>query len=166
MSKLYELAKDYSQLVAEVEEYDLDPDTLLDTLNGSSEMIAIEEKAENIVKMIKNFEADLPGIDAEIKRLTDRKKAIETRTKSVKTYLQGCMEIANIEKLNIGTFKVSLQNNPAALTIHSTEKIPAEFMTIVPEQHIPDKSAIKKAMKDGLEIEGLELTQGRSLRIR
>ena len=166
MPKLYDLAKSYRNLVAEVEEYDLEPQTLLDTLEASGEMVSIEEKVENIVKMVKNWEGDIPGLDAEIKRLTDRKKAAENRIKSIKTYLQGCMEAAELDKLTVGTFKIALQNNPASLMIHTPEHIPASYMTIVPEQHIPDKAALKKAMKDGLKIEGLELVQGRSLRIR
>lgn len=78
MSKLYDLTDKYLQLVAEIEEYDLEPQALLDTLEGSMELADIEEKASGIVKMIKNFEADIPGLDAEIERLTNRKKQSKT----------------------------------------------------------------------------------------
>ena len=166
MSKLYELTDKYLQLVAEIEEYDLEPQALLDTLEGSMELASIEEKATGIVKMIKNFEADIPGLDAEIERLTNRKKAIKNRVDSVKNYLQMNLEKAGIDSLKVGTFTVKLQKNPASLVVKNLNEIPAKFITIVPEQHQADKKAIKDALKAGEEVAGVELVQGRSLRIK
>lgn len=166
MSKLYELADQYRKLAATLEEYDLEPATLLDTLDSSNELMAIEEKAANIVRMTKNWESDLPGLDAEIKRLTERKKAIENRVKSVKTYLQGCMESAGLEKIKVDTFNISLQNNPPSLNVVDLNAIPAEFITVIPEQHQPDKARIKAALKEGREVPGVTLEVGKSLRIR
>lgn len=166
MSKLYDLTDKYLQLVAEIEEYDLDPAALLDTLEGSDEMTNIEDKVNGIVCMIKNFEADVPGLDAEIERLTARKKAIKNRVDSVKNYLQMNLEKAGIDSLKVGIFTVKLQKNPASLVVKNLDEIPARYITIIPEQHQPDKKAIKDALKAGEKVAGVELVQGRSLRIK
>lgn len=166
MAKLYDLADDYRSLVAQVEEYDLEPQCLLDTLEGSTQLMSIEEKAGNIVRMAKNWESDIPGLDAEIKRLTDRKKAIENRVKGIKDYLKSGMEFAGIDKIKIDTFTISLQNNPASLVIGEGAIIPTEFITIIPEQLQPNKAMIKEALKNGRELPGVSLEVGRSLRIR
>jgi hypothetical protein len=116
--------------------------------------------------MVKNWEADIPGLDSEIKRLSARKKAIENRVTSIKMYLQGSMEAAGLEKIKIDTFTIALQNNPPTLIVHNLNEIPAEFITIIPEQHQPDKTAIKAAIKEGRKVPGVTLQQGKGLRIR
>lgn len=166
MAKLYELAQSYRLLAEQLEDNDFDQETILATLEGSDELMSIEEKAGNIVRMVKNWESDIPGLDSEIKRLQARKKAIENRVTSIKTYLQGSMEAAGIDKLKIDTFTIALQNNPPAVIVHDLTQIPAEFMTIIPEQHVPDKTRIKAAIKDGNEVPGVTLQQGKGLRIR
>lgn len=167
MAKLYELAREYRQLAEDLESMDgLSKDLVIDTLSGSTELMSLEEKVSTIVSMTKNWQGDIPAYKAEIKRLTDEMKAIENRIDNVKEYLKQCLITAGLDKIKIGTFTVSLQNNPPALVIHSADNIPAEFMTIIPEQYIPDKERVKKALKDGQVIEGVEITQGKSLRIR
>lgn len=166
MTKLYELADNYRSLVAQVEEYDLSPQTLLDTLEGSSQLMSIEEKAGNIVRMAKNWESEVLVFDTEIKRLTERKKAIENRVKGIKDYLKSGMEFAGIDKIKVDTFAISLQNNPASLVIGEGAIIPTEFITIIPEQFQPNKAMIKEALKNGREFYGVSLEVGRSLRIR
>ena len=164
--KLYELTGAYLDLVDRLETMELDPQTIADTIEGSAEMANIEHKAFAIVHMTKNWESDIPAIDAEIKRLTDKKKSIENRVKSVKTYLQGHMEAANIDKLKCGTFTIALQNNPPAVQIDDEKSIPSAYITVVPVSYVPDKKRISEALKSGEEVPGCRLTNGRSLRIR
>lgn len=165
MAKLYELAQSYQQLAAQLEEYDLDAPTLLDTLESSNELMSIEEKAGNIVRMVKNIEADIPSLESEIKRLTDKKKAIENRAKSIKTYLQGCMEAAGLEKIKVDTFTVALQNGKESVSIIEQSAIPKKFFKTKIEQSI-DKLAIYETLKAGKEVAGCKLEPSKSLRIR
>lgn len=54
-------------------------------------------KAENLVKSIKDDEAEADSIDAEIKRLMERKKAKQARAKSKRAYLQRVLDGSKYE---------------------------------------------------------------------
>ncbi|HEY3424823.1 MAG TPA: siphovirus Gp157 family protein [Negativicutes bacterium] len=166
MANLYQLAESYRELANQIEEYDLDPETMINTLEGSSELMSIEEKAGNIIRLGKNLEADIIVYDLEIKRMEDRRKAIKNRVDSLKDYLKSSMELAGIDKIKIDTFSISLQNNPPAVKINDERAVGAEYLTIVPAQYVPDKNKIKEDLKAGMIVPGCELTVGRSLRIR
>jgi hypothetical protein len=164
MPSLYELTGDYRQVWDMVNDESVDLAVIEDTLQGIEG--AIEDKAVNIVNFIRSLEGDASIIKAEEKRLAERRKAIENRVAHIRDYIQGQMEFASIDKIKTPTVTISLQKNPPAVQIEDETKIPAAFITIVPEQHIPDKKRIAEAMKNGEAVSGATLTQGKSLRIR
>jgi len=159
MAKLYDLAENYLSLVAEIETYDLDAQIILDTLEGSSQLMNIEDKASNIVKMVKNWESDLPGLDAEIKRLTDRKKIIENRVEGVKTFLFSQLEYAGLTEIKTPIATIKQQNNPPSVNILDESKVPAMYQTIIPQSYKISKTDIAKAIKAGEIVPGCHLTQ-------
>ena len=63
----------------------------------------------------------------------------------------GCPQIA------AGTLTAHLSKRPAYVTIDPDKTLPDEFMHQPPA--IPDKAAIKKAIEDGLTIEGATLVR-------
>ncbi|HDU0469623.1 TPA: siphovirus Gp157 family protein, partial [Listeria monocytogenes] len=75
--KLYELTQAYNQVLEMAEE--LDTETLQDTLDSIRE--PIEEKAENIIKMVKSIEVEAEGLAKEVERLTKRKTALDAKAK-------------------------------------------------------------------------------------
>ena len=75
MSSIYELTQDYLQILSMLEDPELDPQTLADTMEGIEGEFEI--KAENYAKVIKNLEGDILAIKAEVDRLTSKKRVIE-----------------------------------------------------------------------------------------
>ena len=164
--KLYDLAEEVRMLADRLEESDIDQQTILDTIEGSTEMMSFEEKADGIIRMAKNWESELPGIEAEIARLQALKKSIEGRTTSVKSYLKLCMERAGIKEAKIGTFKAKLQRNSRGSIIIENEKsIPAAYIDIVPEQKVANKERLYEVLKTGKEVAGVKYEVGNHLRI-
>ena len=82
---LYELSQNYLA----VQDMDLEPETLKDTLDSIED--AIEDKAENIAKWIRNLEADKKAFEEEEKRFKEKKQAADNRIKSLKLYLEDNM---------------------------------------------------------------------------
>ena len=158
--KLYELTADYNQVLLLAE--DLDQETFQDTLAAIEE--AIEDKAENMAKMIRCIEVDVNALKEEEKRLADRRKALENKVSGIKEYLQNQMEVAGIDKVKRPTLTVSIQNNPPSVEVTDESLIPTDYM--VPQPDKIDKKAILTALKDGLIIEGCSMKQGRSVRIK
>lgn len=100
MSSLYELTGDFLNVQNMLEEEEFDREAILNTLEGID--YAIDIKAENYGKVIKNLEAAKAGIkgqrDAlknalsdELNRLSDKEKAIDNRIKYMKENLGQAM---------------------------------------------------------------------------
>lgn len=156
---LYDLTGNWQK----VYDMDLDEETWFDTLTSIDE--AIEDKAENIAKLIRSLDADVEAYNNEIKRLSDRKRVAENKIKSVKAYLQSNMEQLGKEKFKTELFSFGIQNNPASVDITNEQAIPVEFITVETVKKI-DKRGLIQALKDGEDISGAALKQSRSLRIR
>ena len=160
MSTLYELTNQYKQLL-ELES-EIDEQTFIDTLQSIDE--AIEDKAENLAKVIKEMEATITTISNEVNRLQSKKQVVANRVSNLKTYLQSEMEKVNKTKIKGELFTVNIQNNPSSLRVIKTDNIPKAFL--IEQEPTLDKKALKEAVKNGEVIEGVALVQTRSLRIR
>ena len=162
--KLYELTRNYSTVWDMVDDDEQDIETLENTLEAIEG--AIEEKAENISVFVKRLEAEEKAFKSEEDRLRSRRKTLEAKKDWLKKYLQSNMEAVGLNKINAGTFTVALQKSPASLVIEDEKAIEAEYITIIPEQYLPNKDAIKEALKAGKDVAGAKLVQGMHLRIR
>lgn len=158
--KLYELAQNYAQLLEMAD--DMESDALVDTLEALQG--EIEEKAENIAKLVKNLEADAKIIKEEEQRLTERRRAIEAKVERLKTYLQEQLEVAGLQKVKRPTITVAIQANPPSVEISDEKLIPSEFM--IPQPAKIDKKAILERLKNGEIIPGCSLKQVKGVRIK
>jgi transcriptional regulator of heat shock response len=158
--KLYELTQNYNQLLEMAE--DMEMDALRDTLESIQD--AIEDKAENLAKLIKCLDADAKAIKEEEQRLAERRRAIENKVSSCKEYLQNQLEVAGLQKVKRPTITVAIQNNPPSVEIADESMIPTDYM--IPQPSKIDKKAILTALKEGSTIDGCALKQTRGVRIR
>ncbi|WP_096224866.1 siphovirus Gp157 family protein [Geobacillus sp. FJAT-46040] len=158
--KLYELTENYAKLLEMAEE--MDTDAIVDTLEALQE--AIEDKAENIAKLIRNLEADVKVIRDEEKRLAERRQVIENKVERLKSYLQEQLEIAGIEKVKRPTITVSIRKNPPSVDVIDETLIPADFL--IPQPAKVDKRAILERLKNGEHVPGAALKQTKGVQIR
>ncbi|OQP13181.1 siphovirus Gp157 family protein [Geobacillus thermoleovorans] len=158
--KLYELTENYTKLLEMAEE--MDTDAIVDTLEALQE--AIEDKAENIAKLIRNLEADVKVIRDEEKRLAERRQVIENKIERLKSYLQEQLEIAGIEKVKRPTITVSIRKNPPSVDVIDETLIPADFL--IPQPAKVDKRAILERLKNGEHVPGAALKQTKGVQIR
>ena len=70
---LYELSLSFQ----EVQNMDLDPEVMKDTLDSIED--AIENKAENMAKLIRNLESDRLAYKEEEDRLKTKRQAVENK---------------------------------------------------------------------------------------
>lgn len=165
MSNIYEITNDYLQIMAMLEDSDLDPQTLADTMEGIEGEFEI--KAENYAKVMKNLEGDILAIKTEIDRLTAKKKALENNIKNMKSTLQTAMETTGKTKFKTELFSFNIQKTAPAVVIdlEDLSKLPSQFI----KQHEieADKTAIKEALKRGENLDGIaHFEQSESLRIK
>lgn len=155
---LYELSLSFQ----EVQNMDLDPEVMQDTLDSIED--AIENKAENIAKLVRNLESDVSAYKEEEDRLKTKRQATENKVKWLKTYLEDNMKLTGKTKFKSGMFNFSIQKNPASVNITDEKIIPGEFL--IPQPPKVDKTSLKEILKRGIEVPGAELKQTEGLRIR
>lgn len=168
MNTLYEISTAFQQ----VEDLLTDPEFILDE-EGQANLAAAYQsiemdfhaKAENTVKMIRNFEGQAEMLDAEIKRLQARKKTMENKAEILRASLKGSMEATGIDKIKSALFNISLSKPKAGSVVINipVEELPTEYQKVKIEA---DKTAIKNDLKEGVWIEGVELETIRTLTIR
>ena len=162
---LYELTSDYEELLMMAEDPDIDEQAFLDTLEGIDG--AIEDKADNYARVIRNLEADAAACDAEAKRLRNKKQTIENNIKRMKSALQYSMQVTGKVKFKTSLFSFGIRKNPPSVVIDTANvrDFPNEY--IIESEPILDKKALKDALKNGEDLTGLcHLEQSESLSIR
>lgn len=165
MANLYEITQDYLQILSMMEDPELDPQTLADTMEAVEGELEI--KAENYAKVMKNLEADVAGIKAEIDRLSERKKTIENNIKNMKSALQMAMETTGKTKFKTELFSFGIRKNAPSVIMDEPyiENVPERFLKY--SEPTINRSAIKEAIQNGENLEGLaHLEQSSSLSIR
>lgn len=155
--QLYELAEMYLNLKdMDIEEGDLN--AALENINDE-----IETKADNIAKVLRDFDGDIEALKSEEERLAKKRKAIENRQKQLKEYLQNAMLVLDKRKFKTDLFSFNIQKNAPSLKILDESKIPEDYYKI--EKKL-NKNDLKEAVKNGLFEDAAELVQTESLRIR
>ena len=165
MSSIYELTAEYLSLMEMAEDPDIDEQAFMDTLEGIEG--ALEDKADNYAKVIRNLEADAAACDAEAKRLRAKKQTIENNVKRMKGALQYAMQTTGKVKFKTPLFSFGIRKNPASVVIDTANvrDFPDEY--IIESEPILDKKALKDALKAGEDLSGLcHLEQSESLSIR
>lgn len=155
--QLYELTEMYLNLKdMDIEEGDLN--SALENIDDE-----IETKADNIAKVLRDFDGDIEALKSEEERLAKKRKAIENRQKHLKEYLQNAMLVLDKREFKTDLFSFNIQKNAPSLKILDESKIPEDYYKI--EKKL-NKNDLKEAVKNGLFEEAAELVQTESLRIR
>ena len=160
MAKLYELSTGYKNIEYLLENGE-DNEELAAVLNSLSE--EIEDKAENIAKLIKNYEADIEAFKTEEKRIAERRRTLENEVKRLKEYLFSNMKLTGKTKFKKGTFSFNIAKNPVSVEIVNQDIIPMDYRELV---EVINKKDILQDLENGKDVQGAILKQGESLRIR
>ena len=141
MAKLYELTTGYKNIeyLIEMGESTEELEAVLNSIGGE-----IEDKAENIAKIIKNNEADIKAFKEEEKRIAERRKTLENDVKRLKEYLYNNMKLTGKTKFKRGTFSFNIAKNPASVEITNADIISSDYKTYT---EVLDRKAIYKTLK-------------------
>lgn len=158
---LFELTENYVKFFTMLEEADEITEELEEMANNLN--IAIEEKSDNYVKMIKNLDADVEAYKNQEKQFNKKRKTAENKISWLKKNLQASMEQTGRKKVKTELFTISIQKNTPALDITSEDNIGDEYYKI---ERTLNKKDLLKDIKEGLIIDGVGIKQSESLRIR
>lgn len=161
MGRLYEI----NQTLLNLQET---ADGIICTLTGelltaaNLKKLAVEKDTviENIACWYKELETDADGIDAEIKRLTERKKAKKNKAEQLKKVLAD--ELAG-KKFETAKCAMAFRKS-TSVAIDDENLIPSGYL--VAQKPKVDKVAIKKALNAGIEVAGCRLETKNNLQIK
>lgn len=155
---LYEIKQEFEKAIEEcvdMETGEIINPTRLDELN-----MVLTDKRENVALYIKNLSAEAKAIDEEAKNLTNRKRVLNNKVEGLKKYLADNLEGHKFETAKVVvSFRKSEQ-----LEINSIEHIPAEYL--ISQEPKIDKVALKKSIKQGAVINGVQITTKQNIQIK
>lgn len=157
MSKsLYNQTNEWQEVNAMLDDESIDNQCIFDTLESIEG--EIDNKVENIVKIIKNYQYDNDNIKAEVLRLKIRMEYNNNKIKSLKDYIDESLKSIGKTKVKTPIVTVSYQKGRERVEIIDINDIPFEFLKEV--EPAADKTLIKNELKLGRIIKGVELVRG------
>jgi hypothetical protein len=131
---------------------------LFDQLQGS-----LSEKVHGLCCVIRNAESMQDALGLEIKRMSNKKKLLENKVKRLTDYMEYCLRHIGQDKVKTSLFDVGFRKLPPSVVITDESAIPDLLCRTKRE---PDKTAIKQAIQEGIEVNGAHLEAGERLVIK
>jgi hypothetical protein len=148
----------YVNLKAALEAEDLDPQTLLDTLEGETNLLeALAEVAESIAE----DECFAEALTTRIRTIQERKSRLEHAAETKRNLVIMAMEKAHLKSVKQPNATISVRATKPRLVVVDEALVPGKFFKS-PEP-ILDRTALKAALEDlprEGKIPGAELSHG------
>ena len=165
MTALYELVDEFRAAADRLADLDLPPEVVADTLESLSG--DIEQKSVNVIAFVRNLEATAAAIKAAEEQMSARRKAIESRAKSVRDYALRCLVAAGISKIESPWFRIAVRNNPKRVDVFQRELLPAKYLrTPPPPEPVPDLRALLEDIEAGVGVPGARVVLGLRLEVK
>lgn len=139
--------------------FDQDTGEIFDVERFNELSMELDSKIEGACLLIKNLKAEVEALDAEEKAFKERKQSANKRLESLKNYIGNYLNGTKFETTRV---KVSFRKSES-LEIADDAKIPEEYMKYKPEVN---KTDLKKAVKNGLELEGVSIVQKNNIQVK
>lgn len=159
MASIYEIADKYRFIQKMIEE-GTPPEVFAEALQAIDGEVS--EKLESYAMVLKNVDSDINGVDAEIKRLQERKQSMENNVARMKENMTMLLQTVEGNRLKTDKFTFSFRKS-TSVKIEDETLIPPQF--IKTETKII-KTDLSKALKNGEEIAGAKLLENQLLSIR
>jgi len=163
MRALYEIDEEILSCV------DQETGEILDTEKLDALQMEREEKLEGVALWVKDLKAEADAVKAEADKLTARKKALDNKIESIKTWLMMALGGEKLKTPRCNVYQTHSQrlkvvNETALVSFIQTLNDPGQFLRF-PEPELR-KDEIKKALKDDYEIPGASLEETESIVIK
>lgn len=159
---LYEISVAFRADADKLADLDLDPQTLIDTIEGMSG--DLETKVQNTLFVARNLESTADAIDAAAAAMTARGKAIRVRAAVLKKGVFDAMLFTGVTKIEGPFFRLTMQGNPPSVDVFEPGLVPFDCMSmpVMPEA-TPDKKEIARMLKKGNDVPGCRLVTSQRL---
>lgn len=162
---LFALAADFRASAAQLADLDLPPEVVADTLESLRG--EIEAKAANVGHFVLSLDASAKAMKEAEKAMKERRLSVEKRVEQIKAYLLSNMVATGTLRIETPSIRMMVRDNPESVQIDDETQIPPSFMVAPPPPAlVPDKAALKAALKAGKDIPGARLARGQRVDIK
>jgi alanine dehydrogenase len=158
---LFNISKEAIELASLLEEGEYTPEIEQALAINQNEL---QEKAINYGYVVRSLESDVTTIDEEIKRLRSLKEAKTNAIDRMKSSVLNAMQIYGLKKIESPTLNVSIRESES-VHVHSLDQLSYKFKSFKTTVSA-DKVKIKKAIKEGENIEGAVIVTNCNLQIK
>lgn len=163
MFKLYEIANEYVEALENMTaDAELDEECIKDTLDSIQQFGT--QKALNIAAYIKNLEVEADAVKESEKQMRIRRERLEKKIENIENYLIGNLNSLNIKEAKSDKLIVKIQKNPDSVYIKDQIEIPKDYLVYITATR-PDRVLMKKALKNGVQIPGVQLISSYRIKI-
>lgn len=122
-----------------------------------------DQKIENIACWIKNLESDAEALKAQKQTFANRQRVAENKAASLKQFLTKYLDG---QKFTAPTVAISFRKSESAQIddINAIACFDTRYLKY--SEPIADKTAIKKALKEGIAIPGARLVENNNIQIK
>jgi methyl coenzyme M reductase subunit C-like uncharacterized protein (methanogenesis marker protein 7) len=124
-----------------------------------------ERKAAAICAVLRRMGSSADAIDAEIAYLSQRKASIKNAELRLREYVKSVMAGKGIQKIKSDTGTLFIRENERVIINGNPQDLPSEFVQQRID-YVPNKVAIKDAIKAGREIKGVTIEKNYTLGTR
>lgn len=154
MATLYEIDKEIMDC------FDAETGEILDVERLNGLQMARDEKIENAALYYKNLLSDADAYKAEKQSFADREQAARRKAESLKQYLDYAL---NGEGFKTAKVAISFRNSERVV-IDDISKLDMAYVKFA--EPTADKTAIKKAIKDGAVVIGAHIEAAKNMQIK
>jgi hypothetical protein len=123
----------------------------------------LQEKGENCIKYLGSIQDNIDIAKANKKKLDEYIKTLESRKKRIEQACIYALDTLQVKSIMTGWGEMKIKKNPPSVVIDDLTAIPSEYISTKIDL-VPDKTAIKKAIKAGEEVPGAHIEQGTALK--
>ena len=163
MRALYEIDNEILSCV------DMETGEILDTEKLDALQMEREKKLEGVALWVKDLKAESAAVKEEADKLTARKKALDNKIESIKTWLLIALDGGKLKTPRCNVYqthnqKVVIDDEKALVDMFMSSPDPEKYLRF----HEPeiDKTALKDSMKKGFEFEFAHLEETESVVIK
>lgn len=160
MSTLYDISQRYMAIEALLDDESVPQEDINTALAEIKDELQV--KGENIIAYLQKMQDVEEQAKHRKKAIDNYLKVIANRRKRLEKAVIYSMDSMQVKSILTGKGELKTKANPPSVAIDDLTAIPSEYISTKIDL-VPDKTAIKKAIKAGEEVPGAHIEQGEKL---
>lgn len=122
----------------------------------------LDEEAEDLIKLYKNYEGLKEQIKKERNELYTREKLTEKKMERLKETIKYCMDAKGVKKKETAVGNVTIRKTPMSIDILNIEEIPEKFKKEVIDIKVDKREILKEIKETGEVIDGIKIIDNKT----